>query len=38
MIDILFAFSKSGRGSPQFYSSFQTILQKGHMFNRFNFQ
>lgn len=34
MVDILFAFAKSGNGSKRFYDSMQLILYKGHMFNR----
>lgn len=34
MIDILFAFAKSGNGSSKFYNAMQYILYKGHMFNR----
>ena len=34
MLDILFAFAKSGNGSKKFYDSMQQIMFKGHMFNR----
>ena len=34
MLDILFAFAKSGNGSSEFYNAVQFVIWKGHMFNR----
>ncbi len=34
IVDILFAFAKSGNGSEDFYNTIQLTITKGHLFNK----